>query len=87
MVAHPVISRTLCCFPLMLFAGCKCRALIGRKKNALPSKLIFYKAVPDPNLEIRGGRRSFRPLDKWGRPVTEKKKFFFGPSVLSVVYK
>ena len=39
----------------MLFAGCKCRALIGRKKNALPSKLIFYKAVPDPNLEIRGG--------------------------------
>ena len=39
----------------MLFAGCKCRALIGRKKNTLPSKLIFYKAVPDPDLEIRGG--------------------------------
>ena len=39
-------------------------------------------AVPDSDLEIRGGWSS-RPLDKGGDPVS--KKLFFGPSGLSLV--
>ena len=43
------------------------------------------QAVPDPDLEIRGGGSS-RPLDKGGGGWFWKKKFF-GPSGLSLVYK
>ena len=41
-------------------------------------------AVPDPDLEMRGGVRSSRPLEKGG-PVS--KKSFFGTSGLILVEK
>ena len=38
-------------------------------------KVYFTIAMPDPNLEIKGGARSPRPLDKGGGDGHQKKFF------------
>ena len=54
--------------------------------NTMP-RISRWIAVPDPDLEIRGGGwgwgRSSRPLDKRG--TRSPKKFFWGLSVLRLV--
>ena len=54
------------------------------KGNVLEKKGRVTLHVPDPDLEIRVGGRSSRPLDKGGGRRSPKKNFF-GSSGLSLV--
>ena len=51
--------------------------MIIKEVTETESILAYHDdVVPDPDLEIRGGEGSSRPLDKGGRAVSKKKLAF-----------
>ena len=60
--------------------GCMYQSHFGGKLSS-----SFHYAVPDPDLKIRGEEGSSRPLDGAGGGAVVSKKFFPGPSGLSLV--